>query len=393
MSRHSTAWDPQADPTAPDRGFNPPHTHRLWRDTLLPRVVLPLQALAWLALVPTRWPRRPDTDPPLHVAVESGRIGWTHVFFEELWQSLAEYVDGAQLTRVVIDRDAPYAPQARAWSTAAGLTHAVIDLRTGPQEWRPALASAVGLAWRLGRRGVVPIVILTDASLRRHRAQAAIITAHRGVVVTFMDRRRVLGMFPHRRIIGPLPMPVSAQRLESLPPPEDRGDGTVVFIGSVYPPRSVFLERLGERLAERGVTLRVNGDKYGTSNEDYWRTLSTSGVLVTTTLQGMPRDGMDWIWIQQLVFRFSEALAAGAVLAAPSVDGGDRFFTPGEDFAAFTSLDEAVDVLTKLATDPAERARLRERGSTTGRRLVVGQVFWRLIDESLAAAGSRPLRG
>jgi glycosyltransferase involved in cell wall biosynthesis len=188
-------------------------------------------------------------------------------------------------------------------------------------------------------------------------------------------------------------MPVSRQRLESLPAPADHGDGTVVFIGSVYPPRSVFLERLGERLAARGVALRVNGDKYGTSNEDYWRTLATSGVIVTTTLQGMPRAGMDWIWIQQLVFRFSEALAAGAVLVAPSVDGGDRFFTPGEDFATFTSLDEAADVLARLATDPAERARLRERGAQTGRRLVLGQVFWRLIDESLASAGSPPLRG
>lgn len=392
MSRHSTAWDPQADPAAPARGFNPPRTRRLWRDTLLPRAVFPVYAVAWLGLVPARSWRRPPLDRRIRIAVESGRIGWTHVFYEELWQSLVEYAESAELTRVVVDRDAPYAPQARAWTTAAGLTHAVIDLRTGPQDWRGGLASAFGIAWRLGRRGVAPIVLLTDASLRRHRAQAAIITAHRGVVVTFMDRHRVRRMFPHRRIIGPLPMPVSRRRLDALPPAADQGDGTVVFIGSVYPPRSVFLERLGERLSERGVALRINGDKYGTSNEDYWRTLATSGVLVTTTLQGMPRDSMDWIWIQQLVFRFSEALAAGAVLAAPAVEGADRFFTPGEDFAPFGSLDEAVEVLARLATDPSERARLRVRGGATGRRLVQEQVFWRLIDESLASAGSRRLR-
>jgi hypothetical protein len=340
--------------------------------------------LAWVVLLPTRWSAgRPR---PTRIAVESGRIGWGHVFYEELWDSLVEYLPQAEFVRVVIDRDLPYRPQAREWTRDRALTHAVIDLRTGPQTWGRALADTLATAWRLGRRGVVPVVILTDASLRRHRVQAAVLTAHRGITVTFMDRARVRGMFPHGRIIGPLPMPVSEKRLNGLPEPT-HNEGEVAFIGSVYPPRSFFLDLLGQRLAEQGVRLVVHGNKADTSNDDYWRVLSTSGVIVTTTLQGMPRRGMDWIWIPQLVFRFSEALSAGAVLVAPIVEGGDRFFTPGSDFAPFTSVDDAVAVLVRLSRDSAEQTRLRHEGHRTAVDLAREHTFWRTIDTALARDG------
>jgi hypothetical protein len=342
----------------------------------------------WVLLLPARaFSRRRPPGTVTLLGIESGRIGWTHVFYEELLQSADEYLGGAPIARLEVDRDRPYLPQFRALVATAPITHLAIDPRTGSQTWGRVLVDLLVMGWTLTRRGIVPIVVLTDASFRRHRLQAAVLTAFRGVVVTFMSAELIAPLFPHRRIIGPLPMPVSVRRLEWLEqvragePDEERA--SVRFIGSVYPPRAQFLERLSGVLAAKGIDLRVNADKYGTSNDDYWTILATSDVIFTTTLQGMPRPYMDWIWNQQLVFRFSEALSAGAVLVSPAVPGGDRYFRPGTDFVPFTSLTEAADALESLVTDGELRRRVRVAGHETAARLDRTHAFWRDLDEAL----------
>ncbi len=360
---------------------------------MLPRTVIPAYWLARLLLLPARVGPTSRRALPSRVAIESGRIGWTHVFYEELSASAEEYLDGVPPERLVIDRDQPYRPQFRVFARTTDCTHIVLDLRTGPQTWRAAMQASMEVAWTLIRKGITPIVVLTDASLRRHRLQAAILTAFSGVVVTFMSADLVRPMFPHGRIIGPLPMPVSVHRLERLEQQRDDGQAgapRAAFIGSVYPPRAQFLEALSAALRARGVELQVNADKYGTSNDDYWAVLSSSDVIVTTTLQGMPRPGMDWIWIQQLVFRFSEALCAGAVLVAPEVPGGDRWFSPDEDFVPFTSVDEACERICSLISDSHQRASVREHGHRTAAALSRDHAFWRAIDECLAQRALRP---
>lgn len=387
------AWDPDADPDAQARGFNPPRTQRLWRDTLLPRTTWPAFWAFWLLLLPSRvWRRRPSPPEP-RLAIESGRIGWTHVFYEELLRSAREYLDDAPVAQLVIDREQPYRPQFRVNLDRGPVSHLVIDPRTGSQEWRRVLTDLMVVGWALSRRRITPIVILTDASLRRHRLQAAVLTAFDGVVVTFMAADLISPAFPHRRIVGPLPMPVSVARLLWLENVRSTVSGTeppaVQFIGSVYPPRAQFLAALAERLDQVGIELRVNADKYGTSNDDYWTVLATSDVIVTTTLQGMPRRDMDWIWNQQLVFRFSEALSAGAALAAPEVPGGDAFFAAGRDFVPFGSLEDAVRVLCELVQDPEHRHAVQTAGHQTASRLDRQHEFWRRID---AALGRHRLR-
>ena len=368
------------------RGFNPPMTSRLWRDRIVPRLTIPIFWVYWILLLPAGLIRGRKRETRSTVAIESGRVGWTHVYFEELWASAAEYLTSERLRRVVIDRDRPYLPQFREWSADTSLSHAVLDVRTGAQTWPRAMVDMLVVSWRLRRRRITPVVVLTDASLRRHRLQAAVVTAFDGVVVTFMAAELVAPMFPHRRIIGPLPMPVSASRLEQLTAIRRMSPTTgsnVSFIGGVYPPRSLFLERLEPLLARAGIRLHIHGSKYTTSNEDYWRVLATSDVIVTTTMQGMPRQEMDWIWIQQLVFRFSEALAAGAVLVAPQVAGGERFFAPGSDYASFVSVEDAARAITELVRDSHARERVRVHGHATGVQLSLSHTFWAVIDEAL----------
>ncbi len=342
----------------------------------------------WLLLLPSRLlPGRRSRAAGTLLGIESGRVGWTHVFYEELLQSAAEYLDGAPIARLEVDRDQPYLPQFRELVARDPITHLVIDPRTGSQAWGRVLIDLLVMAGTLTRRGIVPIVVLTDASFRRHRLQAAVLTAFSGVVVTFMSAELIAPLFPHRRIIGPLPMPVSVRRLDWLeqvraahPLPERP---TVRFIGSVYPPREQFLGRLSGLLSERGIELRINADKYGTSNDDYWTILATSDVIITTTLQGMPRPYMDWIWNQQLVFRFSEALSAGAVLVSPAVAGGDRFFRPLVDFMPFTTLSDAVGALESLVADGELLGRIRAAGHRTAAALDRDHAFWRAVEEAL----------
>lgn len=386
MSRHFTPWDPATDPDAAARGFNPPATHRLWRDRILPRLVVPAFWLYWLALLPAGLLRRRRTET-IRLGIESGRVGWTHVYFEELWASAVEYVGEDRLERIVIDREARYLPQFRGWSSSLELTHVVIDVRTGAQTWPRAAVDVLAMSWQLRRRRITPIVVLTDASLRRHRLHAAVLTAFSGTVLTFMATRLIAPIFPHRRIIGPMPMPVSVGRLEWLEQIRDGVDSsaapTVSFIGGVYPPRSVFLDRLAVALEGTGIDLRIHGNKYETPNDDYWRILATSDVILTTTMQGMPRPAMDWIWIQQLVFRFSEALTAGAVLVSPAVVGAERFFMPAEDFVPYSSLDEARAALVAIVEDVEHRQRIRAHGHATAVALAREHTYWRVIDQAL----------
>ena len=375
------------------RGFNPPEQHRLWRDRLLPRSIIPLFWLAWLLLIPARIIGAFHRKATEHrMAIESGIVGWTHVYFEELLASAHERYGDASVAKQIIDRDRPYLPQMRANMRRDRPSHVVLDVRTPGQTWPATLWQAYATAWHLLSHGMTPIVVLTDAFYRRQRWHAAVLTAFNGVVVTFAHEDIVRSIFPHRRIIGPLPMPISKARLVWLEQERAKREAPalprVQFIGSVYPPRDTFLDVVGAQLAERGITLHVNREKAATSNETYWRTLIDADIVLTTTLQGPSRPNMDWIWVQQAVFRYAESTAAGAALVAGPVDGGFWAFQDGEDFLEFQSVPEAIDAVTRLATDAELRHRIARHGHDTSRTLIIEQAFWRAIDHALGSPTS-----
>jgi hypothetical protein len=380
---------PEGSSEAERRGYNPAPQHRLWRDVLLPRSIVPLFWVAWLLLLPARAvgspARRRRRGQPTLVGVESGRIGWTQVFFEELIGSARDYVGADGVVQQVIDRDLPYLPQFAANQRRDDPTHLVLDVRTPGQSWRRSLVEGFVVSWRILIAGRTPVVVLTDAFYRRQRWQSAVLTCYHGVVITFAPREVMKPLFPHRRVIGPLPMPISCSRLdwlESVAAEYPHDGSSVQFIGNVYPPRSDFLDVVGSRLAERGITLTVNGSKTA-SNEAYWRTLAEADVVVTTCMQGPSRPFMDWIWEQQLVFRYNETLAAGAALVASKVEGSARFFEPGRDFLEFVSVDEAVDAIESLVRDEERRRTVASTGHAAAVRIIRGHRFWVEADSRL----------
>ena len=390
MSDHSQR---EMTPDEEARGFNPPPTRRLWRDRILPTTIIPLFWLAWLALLPARLRGRArNLDRPRRLAIESGITGWTHVYFEELLASAKERYGSEAVLQETINRDQPYLPQFRANVDRDEPSHLVLDVRTPDQSWTGSLREAFLTARHLLKRNITPIVVLTDAFYRRQRWHAAVLTAHSGVVVTFANDSIVRPIFPHTRIRGPLPMPISVARQEWLEAERAKRphspDVQVQFIGSVYPPRDRFLAVVGGLLKERGIELRINGDKAGTSNEEYWRTLVNADVIVTTTMQGPPRPYMDWIWVQQAVFRYAESTAAGAALVAAPVDGGFPFFVKDQDFLEFHGVHEAIECVTRLVEDPQRRMALAEHGHATSRRLSTEFAFWSAIDQALGSPAS-----
>lgn len=376
------------------RGFNLPPRNRLWRDRVLPRSIFPLFWLYWVLLLPavllgTVQGRRNRRRPRV-LAIESGKIGWTQVFFEELIGSAREYVGASAVRQHVIDRDQPYLPQLRANLDKDLPTHVVLDVRTPGQSWGASLRQSLGAGWSVSRRGIVPVVVMTDAFYRRQRWQAAVLSAHRGIVVTWASAEIVSRIFPHRRLLGPLVMPISRSRLiwlenrVALRRANEEITGSVVrFIGHVYSPRKEFLDCVAERLAPTGITLVIDGDKAGTTNDAYWQRLVDSDVVVTTTLQGPDRAFMDWIWVQQAVFRFIETMAAGAALVASEVPGIERFFIPGREFLEFIPVDEAVSAIESLVHDAHLRESVIEAGRAKAGALIRSNTFWTLIDGAL----------
>lgn len=365
------------------RGFNPPERHRLWRDVILPRTVIPLYWLYKLALFPfflTGQRPRKFTK----VSIESGIIGWTHVYFEELYGSASDYFGPEALTRQVIDRDVTYFPQFKKNQLRDVPDLVILDVRTPTQSWRAALTETFRMSHFMLRRGITPLVVLTDAYYRRHRWQAAVLTAYRGSVVTFSAKKIVCKIFPHDRLTGPLFMPISASRLQWLEQQKSRrlaeydptGELKVSFIGSMYSPREEFLSVVKERLADYGIDLEINGDKAATSNDQYWATLINADIILTTTLQGPERKYLDWVWVRQAVFRYSETLAAGTTLVAGPVDGGFPYFEAEHDFVEFESVDECVESIVELVNNQSWREGIAQQGHATLSDYVKTGRFW-----------------
>ena len=370
------------------RGLAPAPTRRLYRDVLLPRTILPLAWIAAVGLAPAfltgRTARRRNSKRSPTVVIESGRVGWTQVFFEELEGSAVDYFGKQAVHRAVIDRDKPYWPQFREWVDRLAPTHVVLDVRTPPQSWMGSLIEAFRVSWLVHRRGIYPIVIMTDAFYRRQRWHAAVLSAWQGTVVTFAARKIVRPLFPHSRVRGALIMPISQGRIEQLAAKRTADNARtgaqceIAFVGNIYPPRSTFLEALAEELDMQGLKLTVHGDKGNRSNEEYWRVLADADIIVTTTMQGPDRNYIDWNWIRQAVHRYSETFAAGTAVVGAPVDGGFPPFVPGKDYLEFGSVRDAARAIRQLADDPGERSRIAGSGGQTYRQEIDSGSFWRI---------------
>ncbi len=326
------------------------------------------------------------------ICIEAGRKGWDLIEYQEIGQSATEFfgVDGV-VRHTVSDRKR-YLQEARSIIRATSPELYWVDPRSGAQEPLRAVFQSVALAVVLAWYGVTPIAWLADAPNRVWRLQAEVVTARRGVSLCFMHPKTGGIRFAHGRFHGPCLFPLSMATLHRLR--ADRGakrvglDPVVSFIGSLYEPRQSRLESLRDDLVKQGVRLKLIAPELTgrrLTNDEYWAAMLESDILVTTA-EHATSEGHDVVNEPHFIFRYTEALAAGAALVAPIVKGSEALIRPGRDYLPFTSLDGAGEQVLDLYEDVSLRASIAEHGHATVGGLVESRWFWKTAIEAIIAA-------
>lgn len=322
------------------------------------------------------------------LCIEAGIRGWDSLEFKELYKSACEFLKINQVIRVQVYSSEPYLLQVKRAIKNHEPTHYFYDSRTGNQKWFLGLWEAFRISLILHSKGIIPIVLLTDLSVRSWRAQSAVVTAVTGIVITFMSPRMIHPIFPHRRLIGPTIMPLSADTMSLLNltvKNDPAAEKKAFFIGSLYEPRTSKLKEIKNGLFLRGQSLEILGRVLGAqrvSDFEYWSVMKNAGIVITTADQ-IDSSGSDWTWISHLVYRYLEVLASGTLLVAPEVAGIHRFFISGEHFISFKTTAEAIDVIDYYLTHDEERQKIAAKGKARAEALITARNFWTSIDVSL----------
>ena len=333
------------------------------------------------------------------LCIEAGVKGWESIEFKEFFESANEYLGGDKVDRLEIRPNEDYLDQVFVYLKEKKPTHYLYDPRTGAGGTLDKLWRSFRMAIILHRNAVVPIVILTDLSVRVSRAQSAIVSARNGLVVCFMSTREAGSIFPHDRLIGPSLMPFSAKTMKYLDEISGLKPNLVtakaLFVGAMYEPRKTILEEISLKLTQRGYLFEIKGRVVGQArlnDSEYWEQLCYADIIVTTADQGyhyknqqgeMIQRGADRIDIPQLVYRYLEVLASGSLLVAPAVPGVCRYFTPWVHFIPFNSTEEAINVIAHYLDHESERLMIAKSGKERAQALISARCFWLLVDTAL----------
>jgi hypothetical protein len=328
------------------------------------------------------------------VLIEAGIVGWDSVFYSEFKDSLKDYINPDFVKVSQIDRSEHYLRQVVRNLNFEKPTHFCIDPRTGAQKKFQALFESLVLSVLFGYFKIVPIVILTDASIRTWRFQSIVLTAGRGVIVTFLNAKSMGRLFPHKRVIGPIFMPVSQERLRFLEHQNkefsknknESFNQSVFFLGSLYPKRAEFFESVNSELNKMGskVQILVESKSSKVSVEEYWKRIVECQFLISTGFQQESSDyKMDRPDLSQLVFRVSEALSAGKFLFSTSFVGVEMYFVEDVHFVSFRNFQEAAQKIEFYSKNPMLAKQIAISGRKRMQDLTSDFEFWKTVDRFL----------
>jgi hypothetical protein len=315
-------------------------------------------------------------------------MGWELIEYEGIYDSACDYLGNERVTKNVVTDRRTYFKTMRTFVKTARPTHYFYDPRTGSQKplqgLREALFAAVLFQWY----GVIPIAWLTDLPVKAWRHQCIVLTAKSGVIVTLMSPRQIGRFIPHDRLTGPSLMAISTARVAELK--SMRNDHleripSAMFSGSLYEPRASILYEIQDRLRAQGLDLRILGRSLGgerLSNSEYWARLSRSDILVTTADQ-ISGPGIDHIGLPHLIFRYSEALAAGSLLVAQEVPSIRRYLVPGVHYVSYLTPKDAAKSIAYYLSNQQARDTIAAAGAKRMQELVKSHIYWVAIDSAL----------
>lgn len=322
--------------------------------------------------------------------IEAGEKGWESIEFKEIYQSAVEFIGNDKVLKLTIKRDADYISQVKDFIGCNKITHYLYDPRTGSQDFFTGLKQSFYMAFLLHSYRIIPIVLLTDLSVRTWRSQSAVVSAKSGIVITFMSPQKIQPIFPHRRLVGPSLMPFSNNTLNKLKLLKEANSHqqyfVVRFTGSLYEPRTTFLNHVNKILKNSNQELEILGRTLGSTrvtDDEYWNRLSSALIIITTADQ-MQQEGTDWTWIPHLVYRYLEVLAAGSLLMAPVVPCLARYFIPDIHFVSFTTAENAAEKASYYLNHPDEARKIAAAGHDKATHLIRSHLFWIQIETGLA---------
>jgi glycosyltransferase involved in cell wall biosynthesis len=236
-------------------------------------------------------------------------------------------------------------------------------------------------------------VYLTDPCITLWRLQSIIASRANGSIATPMSNEKLGWLVWRIKISGPLPMPISmrtsmfmrGQLLESIR--NFDGIESLTFRGSLYRPRLNFFANLNTILEQKGSPLRLIANSKDESlilTADYWNALIDNAVCITTTFQVVP-EGIraDRPWINQMVFRISEALAAGNLLFSSSCPGLEELFERGKHYVEYKDEEDLANQIIFYSSNTIEATKIRLEGNAQMFNLIAKQFFWREITKNM----------
>ena len=369
---------------------------RYFYDVLLPRVVYLPWVFSWFCLVflsPFHWllrtlERTKSSDSNIYI--EAGSQGWNSIEFKELYQSASEYIGEDRVTKIVVSDKDKYIEEVTHVLKNNKITHYLYDPRTGSQGWMKGLYQSLRIAILFQRYNITPITLLTDFSLRQARALSAVVTARKGVVVSFISVKMVKSIFPHSRILSPIIMPFSKKLLNNLTElaVEKKNNSTpyAIFTGSLYEPRESILGSVQKIVVQNKGDFRILRRLKGNvrvSDEEYWRRIINADIVFTTSDQVYSKT-LDLRNVAQLVYRYLEVLASGVLLVAQDVPSIRRYFTPGIHFVSYEKSNDAAEKIVYYLENEEERKTISTQGYLRARALIESRLFWVQIDSALS---------
>lgn len=361
-------------------------------------VVITTQILiSLLDIVLTLTPRKkPKSNPSTKIGIEAGTRGWDSIYFQELFASAIDYFEPQNVKRIEVSRLANRVAALKRILPDEEITHLIYDPRTNYSNLYKAVFEAIQINIFCYRHRIRVLVSLTDPSLTIWRIQSALASRRSGIIFTPMDVSKMGWLCSRMKISGPHFMPISMKTLRSMEQRILSSDITgecfenLEFRGTLYPTRKVFFEDLNKELEICGSLINVETkmkSEAEVTSELYWSDLVDARICVTTTFQYVFGNfHVDRPGINQMVFRISEALAAGNLLFISDFPGVEKYFVAGEDLVIFSSPEDLASKLIYFSQNITEANQIRTSGFNKMQSLQTTGFFWQ---EILGISGNR----
>jgi hypothetical protein len=323
------------------------------------------------------------------IGIEAGTRGWDSIYFKELFTSASDYFGPEKVILIEVSDRKERMKQLRKIISGYGISYLVYDPRTNYSKPLLSMLQAFQVNLLCWRKRVTVLVSLTDPSLRTWRLQSAIASRRTGAIFTPMDISKLGWLCWRLNISGPHFMPVSKQTFLDL---ESRAVASSItndsfrkleFRGTLYPTRSAYFNEINRELEQHRSQIRIETkqkSEFEISPSKYWSDLVSAQICITTTFQYVYTGyHVDRSEINQMVFRISEALAAGNLLFTSECPGIDKYFSPGEEIVIFSSPEELALKLIELSQNLSEANRIRTNGIRKMKSLVMTGAFWNEI--------------